>query len=56
MSADLSKSHFRIEVCNTCGGLVGWEEWRPGCCLGGVVCKREDGTQFVTVEAVKQRA
>lgn len=39
--------NLTIEVCNSCGGLVGWEQWREGCCLGGIVCKRKDGTRFV---------
>lgn len=40
-----------IEVCNDCGGLVGWEYLRDGCCFGGMACKREKGTRFVAVPA-----
>jgi hypothetical protein len=38
-----------VELCNVCDGLVGWARLRDGCCLGGVVCKREQGTRFEVV-------
>ena len=41
-----------IEVCNTCDGLVGWERYRDGCCLGGLICRREAGTHMVEVVSV----
>jgi hypothetical protein len=46
---------YVIEVCNTCGGLVGWQSHRDGCCPGGVVCRRPDGTRFLSVRPTGER-
>jgi hypothetical protein len=48
-SPEQPERKYTIEICNACEGLVGWERQREGCCLGGVVCKREKGTRFVSV-------
>lgn len=42
-----------IEICNTCNGIVGWNKYRDGCCLGGMLCQHPDGTRFIEMLPVE---